>query len=126
MTPHSIPARFTLDLASEFLLGTSVNSLDSPLPLPYNSPTSQPIMSTASTRFARAFASAQVTLLARIELGSLWPLAEIFEDKMKGPMTEIKSFIEPIVRNALKKRERDGAKEEETLLGHLLSVTDGA
>jgi hypothetical protein len=68
---------------------------------------------------------AQVILLARIELGSLWPLTEIFEDKMKGPMAEIKSFIEPIVRNAIKNRERDGVKDQETLLGHLLGVTDG-
>lgn len=81
---------------------------------------------TASTRFSRAFAAAQVIIIARIELGNLWPLAEIFEDKMKGPMTEIKSFIEPIVRNAIRKRELDGIKDEETLIGHLLGVTDGA
>lgn len=84
------------------------------------------VANTASIRFGRAFAAAQVTLLARIELGSLWPLAEIFEDKMAGPMAEVKGFIEPIVRNATKKRERDGIKDEKTLLGHLLDVTDGA
>lgn len=40
-------------------------------------------------------------------------------------MAEIKGFIEPIVRNEMKKRERDGIKDEKTLLGHLLDVTDG-
>jgi hypothetical protein len=83
------------------------------------------MIDTASTRFARAFATAQVTLLSRIELGSLWPLAEIFEDKLKRPMAEIKSFIEPIVRNAANKRMQDGIKDKETFLGHMLDVTDG-
>ncbi|KAF8585826.1 cytochrome P450 monooxygenase pc-3 [Ramaria rubella] len=122
---QDLVARFTLDSASEFLLGTSVNSLDSPLPLPHNSYSQQPeFSSTASTRFARAFATAQVTLLARVELGSLWPLAEIFQDKMKSPMAEIRSFIDPIVRHALKNRAQDGIKDEKTLLGHLMDVTD--
>jgi hypothetical protein len=95
--------------------------------LPYNYPGAQAaVANTASTRFARAFATAQVTILNRIEMGVLWPLAEILEDKIKEPMAEIKSFIDPIVRNAIKKRERGGTKDEETLLSHLLDVTDGA
>lgn len=119
-------ARFTLDAASEFLLGSSVNSLDSALPEPYNCPTPQvPVASTASTRFARAFAAAQIAVLNRVELGPLWPLAEIFKDKMKEPMAEINSFIEPIVKSAINKREQGGAKDKDTFLGHLLDVTDG-
>lgn len=123
--PNSV-ARFTLDSASEFLLGASVNSLDAPLPMPYNSPAAQfEIATTASTRFARAFATAQVTLLGRIELGNIWPLSEMFQNKMTGPMAEIRSFIDPIVRNAITMREKGGTTDGETLLRHLLDVTDG-
>jgi hypothetical protein len=121
-------ARFTLDAACEFLLGTWVDSLDSPLPFPYNVPAQPTAMDTPSTRFARAFAAAQVRFISLVELGPMWPLDEIFQDKMKPYMTEIRSFIDPIERSALnKKRElgQDGSKES-TLLGQLLDdVTDG-
>ncbi|KAF8481444.1 CYP63 cytochrome P450 monooxygenase-like protein [Gautieria morchelliformis] len=119
-------ARFTLDAASEFLLGASVNSLDPPLPMPHNVPNSaahSEFSSTPSTRFARAFATAQVTLLSRLELGNIWPLAEIRRHKLQAPMAEIRAFIDPIVRNAMNKRKADGTKDEKTLLGHLLDVT---
>jgi hypothetical protein len=120
-------ARFTLDAASEFLLGASVNSLDPSLPMPHNVPNSvaHSEFSTPSTRFARAFATAQVTLLNRLELGNIWPLAEIHRHKLQAPMAEIRAFIDPIVRNAMNKRSADGTKDEETLLGHLLDVTGG-
>ena len=123
-----VTARFTLDSASEFLLGASVNSLDSPLPTPHNvtySAAQLHFVATPSTRFARAFATAQLTLLYRMELGNIWPLPEIFRDGLQAPMTEVREFIDPIVRNAMTKRNLDGTGDEETLLGHLLSVTDG-
>ncbi|KAF8585830.1 cytochrome P450 [Ramaria rubella] len=123
---QDLVSRFTLDSAAEFLLGASVNSIDSPLPLPHNASGSieqSTFTSTASTRFARAFSAAQVGVLSRMELGNIWPLPEIFGDKMKTPMEEIKGFIDPIVRNAMKKQEFGGIKDEETLLGHLLDVT---
>jgi hypothetical protein len=44
---------------------------------------------------------------------------------MRAPMVEIRAFLDPIVRNAMTKRGLDGAADEETLLGHLLNVTDG-
>lgn len=88
-------------------------------------PTAQKAALTASTRFSQALAAAEITLLNRIEMSTLWPLAEILEDKVKNPMVEIRGFIEPIVRNAMKKREHGGDKDDQTLLGHLLNATDG-
>ena len=112
-----------------------MGSLDSPLSLPHDAACSagQGARSTwstrdttaSSTRFARAFAEAQRVLLSRMELGTAWPLAEVFSDKLRAPMAEIRAFIDPIVRGAMARREVDGTRDEETLLGHLLDVTDG-
>lgn len=96
--------------------------------MPHNVPKSvaqSSLTETASIRFARAFSAAQLAILSRAELVNIWPLAEIFKDKTRGPMAEIREFLDPIVRNAMTKRGLDGKTDEETLLGHLLNVTDG-
>lgn len=121
-------ARFTLDSAAEFLLGVSTNSLDAPLPLPHNFPSpvhKDAIASTPSSRFSKAWGIAQVVLLNRFDLAHLWPLGEIFEDKMKEPMKVVKPFVEAIIRNAINKRDKADSNEDETLLSHLLGVTEG-
>jgi len=125
----SILARFTLDSAAEFLLGVSTNSLDAPLPMPYNSPETlrkEVIESTPSTRFAKAFAGAQLLLLDRFDLAHLWPLGEMFGDKMEEPMKDVNGFVEAIVRNVIERKGKEDAKQDEdTLLEHLVTVTDG-
>ncbi|KAF8516458.1 cytochrome P450 [Hysterangium stoloniferum] len=123
---HVSSWRFTLDSASEFLLGTSVNSLEDQLPMPYNTPAfeTSTALDTAGNRFTKAFAEAQIVLLNRVDLARLWPLGEIFQDKLKEPMKEIRKFIEPIIDRSRAKRDADGAEDESTVLGYLLTITD--
>ncbi|KIJ47965.1 hypothetical protein M422DRAFT_28506 [Sphaerobolus stellatus SS14] len=124
---YPTPTRFTLDSAAEFLFGVSTNSLDAPLPLPYNfpdSPQKDMISSTPSSRFAKAFGKALIVLLDRFDLAHLWPLGEIFEDKMKGPMKDVHAFIDVIIRDAVREHDKEDVKEGESLLSHLLTVTD--
>jgi len=59
-----------------------------------------------------------------MDLARLWPLGEIFQDRLKEPMNEIRKFIEPIIDQARAKRDADGAEDESTLLGYLLTITD--
>ncbi|KIJ47973.1 hypothetical protein M422DRAFT_226077 [Sphaerobolus stellatus SS14] len=124
---QDLVARFTLDSAAEFLFGVSTNSLDAPLPLPYNfpdSPQKDMISSTPSSRFAKAFGKALIILLDRFDLAHLWPLGEIFEDKMKGPMKDVHAFVDVIIRNAVREHDKEDVKEGESLLSHLITVTD--
>lgn len=85
-------------------------------------------MSTPNNRFARAFADAQISISTRSRIGILWPLFEIFKDRTKDDMDQVKSFIEPIVRDAMNKRAggEKAEKADDSLLQHLLNVTDGA
>lgn len=103
--------RFTLDSASEFLLGTDVQSLADPLPFPLSSsPSSSLGKSTNYTRatskadaFARAFADAQVLATHRNLTGWLWPLTEITHDTMQAPMVVVNAFLEPIIDRAVER-----------------------
>jgi hypothetical protein len=135
--------RFTLDAASEFLFGSCVNALQTTeLPYPTTlSPFSQSSPShnaTSELDFSTAFLNAQTAISNRERAGPIWPLGEIWEDKVKAPMKVINEYIEPIVHDALRKRgERDEEKkllgvvsqgekdvgEDETLLDHLVEKT---
>lgn len=137
--------QFTLDSATEFLLGIDAHTLSTSLSYPpssaasrSNTPTSGHI--TAERAFAEAFAKAQTVTADRQFFGALWPLWEFWEDKTAEPMKIVDSFILPIIERALrKKRTSDdgfGAKatrkatlgdvsEDDTLLEHLLSLSDG-
>jgi hypothetical protein len=61
---------------------------------------------------------------------ALWPISEMFEDKIKKHMDVIRAFIDPIIESALLKRDGkiadtlDG-EEGVTLLEHLVKLTDG-
>ncbi|KIJ39899.1 hypothetical protein M422DRAFT_257217 [Sphaerobolus stellatus SS14] len=124
---QDLAARFTMDSAAEFLLGVSTNSLDAPLPLPHNfpdSPRKDAISATPSSRFAKAFGNSLDVLLDRFDLAHLWPVGEIFRDRMKEPMKDVRAFVDAIIRNAMRERDRKGVKQGETLLSHLLDVTD--
>lgn len=141
-------SRFTLDSATDFLFGACVNSLDAGLPYPDNH---RPLVSDAdsassSEQFSRAFGNAQWDIVTRLRLGALWPLAEMWEDRTKKSMEILNAFVEPILVEALRKRREhieetggESAKEgplgekteeniadDETLLDHLVKLTDGA
>ncbi|KAK1235462.1 hypothetical protein PQX77_001314 [Marasmius sp. AFHP31] len=130
---QDLMGKFTLDAATEFLFGFCVDNLSSPLPYPSNYSSSGPSTTTHADRFSQAFLRAQEVVAQRVNLGgSVWPLFEIFEDKIKEPMEIVSSFIEPIIAEALaKKRARtdkpkpkDEVGEDETLLDHLVDITD--
>jgi hypothetical protein len=91
--------------------------------------------------FGTAFSAAQIIMLEREALGKWWPLLEIWQDKTRKHMSVIENVIDPILKNALKKRQEDGVDAEslgrkvkvvpqevaegETLLEHLVKVTEG-
>lgn len=146
--------RFTLDSASEFLLGNDINSLADTLPYPHNFRNSFPVTSSSADAFATAFAEAQKLIAARNIQGWTWPLMEIFGDKIKKQMEIVTAFLlvffvfarimtvlfrlscrDPIMEEAIRKHKAnpfgDGekvaeVKEGETLLDHLVKQTTGA
>lgn len=144
---QDLVSRFTLDSATEFLFGSCVHSLNADLPYPHSN--LQPgEKSHPSDVFAEAFGNAQHAISQRTRIGYIWPLYEMFEDPTKKDMRVILNFIEPIVAEALKKRQAEGlangrrksvtrrasekpddgsvmaVPEGETLLGHLVKETD--
>ncbi|KAI0774073.1 cytochrome P450 monooxygenase pc-3 [Fomes fomentarius] len=128
-------ARFTLDSATEFLFGSCVHSLHSPLPYPHGkSPYgADQKPKTTKENFPHAFAAAQRHVSERPRVGWLWPLQELFRSKTDEDMAVVNAFIEPILQDALrKKEEREKAgldlddkesQDDETLLDHLVKQT---
>ena len=121
-----------MDSATEFLFGSNVDSLHAPLAYAHNSPLrntkTQPH---SSTRFAVAFSQAQYRIALRSRFIGVWPLTEFWKDKTEDSMKIINDFIDPILKEALAKKGRAEDKldadtnRSETLLDHLVSLTDG-
>lgn len=136
---QDIVSRFTMDSATDFLFGVDVHSLSSPLPLPGSSPATI----SETNRFTAAFIRSLEAVATRVRWrGKGWQVNEFWKDKTTEDMKVLYEFIEPILDGALKekaaKRERDEkvnvttdegaeglAEVKETLLAHLVSVTDG-
>ncbi len=85
----------------------------------------------AADQFAHAFLSAQEVISIRERSGWVWPLFEITADKSYQPMQVVNAYIEPIVREALRKKRQASSEEKAvadsddgTLLDHLVNVTD--
>ncbi|KAH8832521.1 cytochrome P450 [Flagelloscypha sp. PMI_526] len=128
---HDLVGRFTLDTATAFLFARDMRSLDTPLPYPYNTPFSNP--SDETTQFLRAFNEAQNSTARRIRLGNMWPLAEFWEDRVAKHNEVIHGYLEPIIQDALKRKEektmrgvQDGKSEEAeaTLIDYLVEKTN--
>lgn len=135
---QDIVSRFTMDSATDFLFGVDVHSLSSPLPLPGSSPATI----SETNRFTAAFIRSLEAVATRVRWrGKGWQVNEFWKDKTTEDMKVLYEFIEPILDGALKekaaKRERDEkvnvttdegaeglAEVKETLLAHLVSVTD--
>lgn len=126
-----------------------MRSLGAPLPYP---PAARPAHVDASyaaraaahpaNRFAQEFLGAQIASAKRSRYTKAWPLFEFWGDRARAHMRTIDEFIEPLCREALRRKaekraegtggmdgEREGEKEvseEETLLEHLVKLTDGA
>jgi hypothetical protein len=135
-------SRFALDSATEFLFGNNVNSLSAGFPYPHFLPRDKTVVSSQihpADEFAYAFSQAQVISALRSRWGSNWPIAEFWADRAKKHMTVVNKFIDPILQDAVAKRnlkQEDGGvtagsikdrevKDGETLLDHLVHYTDG-
>ncbi|PCH39905.1 cytochrome P450 monooxygenase pc-1 [Wolfiporia cocos MD-104 SS10] len=126
--------RFTLDSATEFLLGSCVHSLYALLPPDVDG--RRPPISVTAEEFGPALARVQHRLATRARTSPLWPLIEIFGDKTKKDMNIIRRFVTPIIDDALRRKrklvkgvehvEGTAADERQTLLDQLIDVTDDA
>ncbi|KAI6119971.1 cytochrome P450 [Pisolithus croceorrhizus] len=133
--------RFTLDSATEFLFGKCVGSLSAGLIYPKNSLPGQNKEHTnhPSNVFSRAFSEAQAQVMRRSSFGTVWRLAEFWNDRIEKDMEICHGFIEPILKDALEMKRSIKESEqsigqafteekvfsEDTLLGHLVNCTEG-
>ena len=85
--------------------------------------------------FPRAFAGAQRVVSERPRVGWMWPMKEILKDATDEHMEVVNAFIEPILQEALRKKEERAkagidlddkeSQDDETLLDHLVKQTSG-
>ncbi|KLO12036.1 cytochrome P450 [Schizopora paradoxa] len=138
---HDVSCRFTLDCASQILLGSCVCSLGSGLPYPHNAlpelhaQRAEKLGSDDAAAFAEAFNRAQASAARRPRLGFLWPLWEILKDKTKEDMSIVDAYLGPILSGAYERKRQaavhtcdkgidEDINDDETLLQYLLKCTD--
>ncbi|KAJ7174475.1 cytochrome P450 monooxygenase pc-2 [Mycena filopes] len=130
---QDVASRFTLDSGTEFLFGTSVDSLSAGLAYPESAPkalTPASFHTHPSNVFVDAFMEAQRMHVGRGRFGTKWRLREFWTDLVKPHRDVIDQFIDPIVNDALEKKAKGAAAEDsktdvaETLLSHLVLGTD--
>ncbi|PIL35071.1 cytochrome P450 [Ganoderma sinense ZZ0214-1] len=135
-------SRFTMDSATEFLFGKDVCSLDAPIPYPSThqraTNTNMNMLAEAehpADKFVQAFQAGQEATAMRTRFLQSWPLAEFWGDKVERQLGAVHRFIDPIVEDALRRKVERQWKEEdtekdvrddETLLEHLVKLTDDA
>ncbi|KAG2014257.1 cytochrome p450 [Coprinopsis cinerea AmutBmut pab1-1] len=137
-------ARFTLDSATEFLFGNDVCSLAEGLPYPHfhhdsgndaekaSLSESEPALGSSSeqttTRFVQSFSKALEIVAFRTRFGDHWPLSEFWKDRSVEPMKVVQGYIDPIVKEAIRrKRESKGVevdRDDETFLENLVNSTE--
>ncbi len=126
---QDVVALFTLDSATEFLFGKSVDSLGATLPYPQNSSLADDpsFLNHPSNLFVRAFTQGQNNLASRARLGSTWPLKEFWSDKVKPNREQVDRFVNPIIEE--RKRQHLAMEKsddrEETFLDLLIRSTEG-
>ncbi|KAF9040806.1 cytochrome P450 monooxygenase pc-1 [Panaeolus papilionaceus] len=129
---QDVVSRFTLDSATEFLFGQTVDSLSAGIPYPPSSKhkNNASYLEHPSNRFAEAFTTGQMQSNIRSPFGKDWPLIEFWGDKVAPFRKRMDEFIEPVMNEALRRREetlmKGGEEKEEeelTLLAHLVNHT---
>ncbi|PPR07845.1 hypothetical protein CVT24_002990 [Panaeolus cyanescens] len=129
---QDLVSRFTLDSATEFLFGHTVDSLSAGIPYPPSaaSKNSAFFLEHPSNKFAEAFTKGQTQANIRSPLGKDWPLVEFWGNKIAPLRKRMDEFIEPVMNEALRRREErlkkgsdDKEEEEMTLLAHLVNQT---
>ncbi|KAJ7196989.1 cytochrome P450 monooxygenase pc-3 [Mycena pura] len=128
---QDVASRFTLDSATEFLFGKSVDSIAPGIAYPDSAShlNSSTFLNHPSNTFVNAFLEGQRLHVDRSRFGSKWPLNEFWKDIVKPHREIMDKFIEPIVQDALTEKTRgiaEDSKQEaaETLLSHLLQGTE--
>ncbi|KAF8905811.1 cytochrome P450 [Gymnopilus junonius] len=129
---QDLTARFTLDSSTAFLFGSSVDSLAAGIPYPQWDAKKNPpsFYNHPSNKFVSAFSEGLALAAFRLGRGGEWPLFEFLKDKIIPFRKIIDDFTEPLLREALAKREIESAvdkshtdAEEDTLLAHLIKQT---
>lgn len=130
-----------MDSATEFLFGVCVDSLSCTPPYPHTASATLPLLHESpraeeAKAFTAAFTEAMLRIAFRQRVGWIWPLFEMFSDKIAKPMAVVTKYIEPIIHAALDKKNRatednktqKGAADlddQSSLLDELLESTSG-
>ncbi|KAK0199389.1 cytochrome P450 monooxygenase pc-3 [Desarmillaria ectypa] len=128
-------ARFTIDTATEYLFGKAVGSTSAQFPYPPGSRQESrlPMDIHPSDSFVTASVLAQKQLQLRLLMGQYWPLREVWIDRLIPFRKVVNDFFEPILVDALNRKNRDmsaapnaekGGKELVSLLERLVQSTD--
>ncbi|KAJ3499527.1 hypothetical protein NLJ89_g10090 [Agrocybe chaxingu] len=120
--------RFTLDSATEFLFGHSVDSLAAGLPYPpkFAHLTPASFHTHPSNIFVQAFGEGQIIAARRTGQGPDWALFEFFKDTVKPYRDVVDEFTIPVIREAVERREKMKDVKSDgwgTLLESLLDET---
>ncbi|KAJ6563339.1 cytochrome P450 [Mycena vulgaris] len=138
---QDVISRFAMDASTEFLFGHDAQTLSAGLPYPFYVPlTAASAPEHRSTKFAAALNRAQLISSRRFPSGASWPLLEFWNDKLKGSMAVIHAFLDPILDEAVARKQSNGVEkptdvegdisddrevqEGETLVEHLLNYTE--
>ncbi|KAF8882235.1 cytochrome P450 monooxygenase CYP63 [Infundibulicybe gibba] len=127
-------ARFSLDAASEFLFGKNLDTISASLPVAGK--TTMGPKGSATTdewgSFAQAFEMAQQIITTRGRIGHLWPLFELFWDKSEPHIKVIRSWLDPLVKQALNDKIRiqnaglSNPVADKTFIQHLSDSTNAS
>ncbi|KAF9444176.1 cytochrome P450 monooxygenase pc-3 [Macrolepiota fuliginosa MF-IS2] len=128
---QDLVSRFTLDSATEFLFRNDVHSLSAGLPYPaqpspFAKANSLTFENHPSNMFVKAFISGQDATALRGRSGTFWPLREMWGDAVAPLRKEVDRFVEPFVREGMKRKQERGegkSGEMETLLDYLVDQT---
>jgi hypothetical protein len=124
-------ARFALDAASEFLFGKNLDTLSASLPTPGKTAMGAKGSATEDAwgSFAGAFEMAQQLITTRARIGYLWPLFELFGDKMEPHVKVVQDWLDPLVKRALDEKLLAAGVSSpianKTFLQHLTDSTEG-
>ncbi|KAF7291833.1 Glycosyltransferase family 39 protein [Mycena chlorophos] len=127
---QDIAARFTLDSATAFLFGDSVNSTAAGLAYPASAAhlTTAEFLNHSSNEFITAFLEGQRQHVDRSRWGSKWQLGEFWKDLIIPHRQVMNRFIDPIIDRALADKAQGHSKEQdpeaESLLDHLIKSTE--
>ncbi|KAJ7465949.1 cytochrome P450 monooxygenase pc-1 [Mycena latifolia] len=130
---QDLMGRFTMDVATEFLFGSCMDSLSSTLPYPSNAFAVPGVQNSPradeANRFTAAFSEAMQQIAFRERVGWIWPLYEVFVDQTAKPMKVVAKYLDPIIHDALEKKKQipqiRGSQDDEniTLLDDLIETT---